>query len=43
MAFGITILAYLELILKICMYFSITLCSIKGIQALSVYIDNNRR
>lgn len=43
MAFsGIAILAYLELILKICMYFSIILCSIKGVQALNVYINNNR-
>ncbi|GMQ59923.1 hypothetical protein AN1V17_43230 [Vallitalea sediminicola] len=40
---GIAILPYLELILRIGMYFFIILCSIKGVQALNIYINNNRR
>lgn len=40
---GILILPYIELILKICMYFSITLCSIKAVQALNIYINKNKK
>ncbi|MCT4598220.1 MAG: hypothetical protein N4A50_10130 [Vallitalea sp.] len=40
---GLSILAFLELVLKICMYFSITLFAIKAIQALNIYINRNNK
>jgi hypothetical protein len=38
---GMAILPFLELILRIVMYFSIILLCIKGVQALNVYIRKN--
>lgn len=40
---GVMILPYIELILRIGMYFAIIIFAVKGIQALNIYINRNGR